>query len=96
MSYGVYTADLKGMSYRGASLEDCKRYLWPGHVICTEKTRTIGFKVGIEIRWKFMGLSFRPFWQYVQIGPLILRWERIRHTWADKIVYAEKQDGGQP
>ena len=86
MTYGVYTKDLKGVSLRGKTFPECQRYCYPGYVICEEKTRKIGFVVEIEIRWKFLEISFRPFWQYIAIGPIVIRWRNMLHTWADKIV----------
>lgn len=96
MSYGVYTADLKGVSLSGKSLETCRRYCYPGHVICEEKTRKYGVAVEIEIRWKFLEMAFCPVWQYVAIGPLFIRWRSMKHTWAGKIVESGDEEGGRP
>ncbi len=93
--YGVYTKDLKGVSLSGKSLETCRRYCYPGYVICEEKRRKIGFLIEIEIRWKFLEIAFSPFWQYIAIGPLFIRWRSLTHTWADKIVESVDKDGGQ-
>ncbi len=91
MTYGVYAKDLKSVSLSGVSLETARRYRYGDKVVCTEKRRTVGFRIKIGIMWRYWEIRFSPFWQQISFGPLDIRWEVVSHMWADEIV-----EGGQP
>jgi hypothetical protein len=86
MTYGVYAKDLKSVSLSGVSLETARRYKYRGHVVCTEKRRTVGFRLKIGIMWRHWEIRFAPFWQQISFGPLDIRWETVSYIWADEIV----------
>lgn len=91
-TYGVYTKDLSGVSISNLDLETAKGYCYSDHVVCSEKYRTTGFALHIQIS-KFYEFKLRPRWNYLNLGFIHISWEVIRQLWADKIVWRRETEG---
>lgn len=93
MTYGVYSKDLKGCALTGVSLSDAKPYCYGDRVVCSEKQIVHGFSITIEFG-KWWEWRIRPRLGYVILGFVNISWHKCKHTWADKIVWDPKEEGG--
>lgn len=95
MTYGVYNRDMKSVSLSGQrSIEACKKYLWRDtDVVCSEKRclSTWGIKIMFH---KWRGFHHWKFDKQWILGFVSFGIERCYYTWADKIVYDPKKEGG--
>ena len=92
MTYGVYSADLKGVSLSGVSIETARKCLYGGKVICSEKRIKTGFEITFTFKWRYLQFRFKPrLDDAIQIGPLEIGWRALSYIWADKIV----EEGGE-
>lgn len=92
MTYGVYTSDLTGKTLGNQyTIDDCKKWCYHDHVICTEKYRVSGVSltVGWHIYWEF---RFRWRWGELELGFLTFRWCVNKYKWADKIVWRPESE----
>lgn len=97
MTYGVYSKDLHSVSLEGVSLETAKKYCWGDKVVCSEKQIRFGTEISIKILWcpKDWRWQWRKYFDNtIRLGPLSLSWHTLSYTWADKIVYDPKKEGG--
>ena len=95
MTYGIYTKDLTGCSlHEMYNLEDDRRYLIPGHVICSEKKVRTGFVIKVEFS-KFWDFRLRPKWGYLRMGYMEISWRSKTILWADKVVETAKEDSAK-
>lgn len=95
MTYGVYDRDMKSVSLsEQRSIEDCKKYLWRDtEVVCSERRIWCAWVV------KFIFHKWRGFHYYRCASKIVLGFVSIEthshyYTWADKIVYDPKKEGG--
>ena len=95
MTYGVYNRDLHSVSLEGQySIDACKKYLWRDtDVVCSERK----FRCGWVLRFTFHG--WRGFHRYRYDNMIVLGFVSIDtysnyYTWADKIVFDPKAEGG--
>lgn len=92
MTYGVYSADLKGVSLSGVSIETARKYLHGDRVICSEKRIRTGFEISVAFKWKHFAFRFRPYGDdAILIGPLMISWRVLTYVWADKVVEGLKE-----
>ena len=95
MTYGVYNRDMKSVSLgEQPSIDVCKKYLWRDtYVICSEK-RHLG-SWGVEITFhEWRGFHYWKFGKRLILGFVSFETKRYYYTWADKIVYDPKIEGG--
>lgn len=95
MTYGVYDRDMKSVSLsEQRTIEDCKKYLWRDtEVVCSERRIWCAWVV------KFIFHKWRGFHYYRCASKIVLGFVSIEthshdYTWADKIVYDPKKEGG--
>lgn len=92
MTYGVYTEDLKAYSLTEVSLETARRYLYKGHVVCSEKRVKCGFEIKIYFHKYFLFQLPCRWRDYIELGFVQIMWRIHTYSTADKII--EKWNGG--
>ena len=93
MTYGVYNRDMQSASRSGLySIEACKEYLRDDtDVVCSERQKWCALVV------KFIFHKWRGFHRYddkMRLGFVSIETHSNYYTWADKIVYDPKMEGG--
>lgn len=90
MYYGVFTKDLKSIKCGEITLDEARRWLSKGYVICTEKGITTGFEIKVQFHK-------RPRWYWNRwtakkdIGFVSFEFRKLKYYWADKVVEKYKE-----
>lgn len=95
MTYGVYARDMKSVSLsEQCSIEDCKKYLWHDNdVVCSECRIWCAWVVKLIFhRWR--GFHYCRYANQIDLGFVSIVIHSDYYTWADKIVYDPKKEGG--
>ena len=90
MTYGLYSDDLKFVKFGDTSLEDAKKYLRKGTVVCSEKEITTGLKIILHFHSWRKPCHFHWEEKY-ELGFVSVEWMKTSYKWADKIVETFKE-----
>lgn len=95
MTYGVYNRDLHSVSLSDQrSIDACKKYLWRDtYVVCSERRFWCAWVLKF-IFHKWRGFYYNRYDGKIGLGFVSIETYNNYYTWADKIVYDPKREGG--